>query len=191
MPEKNRRKKYYIDKGFQSKFIVKFCFLIILTSLLTGVLIYVFNRQTTTVAFEDLKVVVKSTSDFILPIMLQILAIVTLLIGIATIAVTLFTSHKIAGPLYRINAELKRIKDGDFSSVVRVRAKDQLQKVAMELDEMRLEFKNSINTMRKNWVAIKSHLQKLQKESKDEKEKIRIADSIEKIDSELARFKIN
>jgi methyl-accepting chemotaxis protein len=189
--KKNRRKEYYIDKGFQAKFIVKFCLLIVSASLLTGILIYLFNRQTTTVAFENLKVVVKSTSDFILPIVLQILVIVTLLIGIATIAITLFTSHKISGPLYRINIELKKIRSGDFSSVVHVRAKDQLKKVASELDEMRLEFKDSINTVKKNWVSVKADLQKLQKSSKNENEKIRITDSIEKIDSELSRFKID
>jgi methyl-accepting chemotaxis protein len=184
-----RRKNYFIDKNFQAKFIIKFCLLIVSASLLIGILIYHFNLQTNTVAFENLKVVVKSTSDFILPIMLQILVIVTLLVGIATIVVTLFTSHKISGPLYRLNAELEKIKKRNLSSDIHIRADDQLQKIVSELDEMRAELKNSVKTLKENWNSIKVILHKLKEEAKDEKQKRHISDNIERIDSELSSFK--
>lgn len=187
----NRRRTYFIDRSFQTKFIIKFCLLIISASLLTGILIYYFNRQTTTVAFENLRVVVKSTSDFILPIMLEILAIVTVLVSIATIIVTLFTSHKITGPLYRLKAELEKIKSGNLSSEVRIRADDQLQRVASELDEMRKTSKNSIEKLIDNWDSIKTSLDRLKEEMADEKEKRRIADNIENIDFELSKYKID
>lgn len=184
-----RRKTVFIDKSFQSKFIIKFCLLIIIASLLVGSSIYYFNRQTTTVAFEHLKVVVKSTADFILPIILEILAIVTVLMGIATIGVTLFTSHKIAGPLYRLKIELEKMKNRDFSSAVQIRAKDQLKKVALEFNEMRVAIKDSISALKADWDPVKTSLSKLKDEIKNEEERKRIADSIDRIDSELARFK--
>ncbi len=185
-----RRRNYFIDKSFQFKFIIKFCTLIIIASLMTGFLIYYFNQKSTTVAFENLKVVVKSTSSFILPIMLQILLIVTLLVSIGTIFVALFTSHKIAGPLYRLKAALEKIKNGDFSTPIQIRTKDQLQKIVSEFDDMRLGFKNSIGSLRENWTSIKTTLLKLASEIKEEEEKKRFQDNIDKIDSELARFKI-
>ncbi len=184
----NKRRKYYIDKGFQLKFIIKFCTLIIITSLLTGLLIYYFNQKTTTVAFENLKVVVKSTSSFILPIMLQILIIVTLLTGIGTVIVTLFTSHKIAGPLYRLKTDLERIKNGDFSSPIQIRTKDQLQKVISEVNSMCLNLKDSIGALKTDWTSIKEILVKLQSQAKDE-EKKKLQDNISKIDSALTKFK--
>ncbi len=185
-----RRRNYFIDKNFQFKFIIKFCTLIMIASLMTGFLIYYFNQKSTTVAFENLKVVVKSTSSFILPIMLQILVIVTLLVSIGTIFVALFTSHKIAGPLYRLKADLEKIKNGDFSTPIRIRTKDQLQKIVSEFDDMRLGFKSSIGSLRENWASIKTTLLKLASEIKEEEEKKRFQDNIDKIDSELARFKI-
>lgn len=187
---KNRRRKYYIDKDFQLSFIIKFCALIIITSLLTGVLIYYFNRQTNTVAFEDLKVVVKSTSDFILPIMVQILVIVTLLVGTGTVIIALFTSHRIAGPLYRLKTDLARMKQGDFSFDIRVRSKDQLKKIVSEFNDMRLGLKDSIGEVKKNWTSTKSSLAKHQSEIKDENEKKRLKESIERIDTLLGKFKI-
>ncbi len=191
MEKFKKRRSYFIADSFQLKFIFKFCLLIICASFLTGGLIYYFNLQTTTVAFENLKVVVKSTSDFILPMMLGILLIVTILIGIATIIITLFTSHKIAGPLYRLKLDLEKIKCGDFSSAIQIRAGDQLQKVAAELDEIRLALKTSINTLRENWISMKINLRNLMEESRDEDRKNTIAENIEKIDSELASFKID
>lgn len=186
---RNKRRNYFIDKSFQTKFILKFCLLIASASLLTGIFIYWFNRQTTTVAFENLKVVVKSTSDFVLPIMSGVLVAVIFLAGIATIAITLFTSHKIAGPLYRLKVELTKIKSGDLSSTIRIRAEDQLQKVASEFEDLRLVLKGSIGTLRENWKPIKISLEKLKDKIKDEKEKEQIQDNIDKIDAELVRFK--
>ena len=187
----NRRTHYFIDKGFQARFIIKFCLLIIATSLLTGVLIYCLNRQTTTVAFDNLRVVVKSTSDYILPMMLEILVIVTLIVGAVTMIIALLTSHRIAGPIYRLTVELDKLKHGDLSSTIHVRAKDQLQKVASDLDELRIRFKDSVNTLKGNWDSVKTNMQKLIEETNDEEKKRSIADNIEKIDTELARFKIN
>jgi len=187
MKDKNRRRHYFIDKGFQSRFIIKFCLLIIITSLLTGMLIYIFNRHSTTVAFDNLKVVVKSTSDFILPIMLQILIIVTFLIGLATIVTSLLTSHKLVGPLYRFKLGIDQMKTGDLSSPFSVRTGDQLQKTAYEFDMMRVSLKDSIAVLKQNWPYVKEKTLFLINESKQKEAQVNYA--IEKIDSELDKFK--
>lgn len=187
--KENKRRNYFIDRSFQSKFIIKFCLIVIAASLMTGVLTYYFNTGTTTVAFENLKVVVKSTADFILPTIFFIIIIVTVFVGIATIIVTLLTSHKIAGPLYRLKAELEKMKSGNFSSPVRIRTKDQLQRIASEFDELRIELKDAFGALKENWVLLKEYLQKSKEGIKDEKEKKDIENNIERINSELARFK--
>jgi len=190
-PKTERRRTYLIDKSYQTKFIVKFCSLIVVASILSGILIYNFNRQTTTVAFENLRVVVKSTADFILPITLQILLVVTVVVGLATIFIALVVSHRIVGPLYRIKEELAKIKSGDLSSVIQVRKGDQLQKLAAELDEVRLVLKDSLKSLKKDWSAVKAYLQKVEEDIKSEGEKKRIARDVESIDSELSRFRID
>jgi len=184
---KIKRRNYFIDKGFQTKFIIKFCLLVVIASLLIGIFTAYINAKTTTVAFENLKVVVKSTSDFILPTLLFILLIVSVLTGVATILITLFTSHKIAGPLYRLTVELEKMKQGNFSEEIRVRAEDQLQKVATEFEEMRVVLKDSLSKIRENWDLAKPDIEKLNQGS-DPKEKERIQENIKNIDSELGKF---
>ena len=185
----NRRRNYFIDKSFQAKFILKFCALNILASLLTVALIYFLNRQTKTVTFEGLELLVKSTADFILPLLLQCVAIVALFIGVATIVVILVTSHKIAGPLYRLTIELKKIKAGDLSAPIHIRTEDQLQKVAEEFEEMRVAFRGSLDSLRKNWTALRPEILSFKNAVRDESQKKRLEKEIGVIDAELARFK--
>jgi len=187
---KYRRRNFFIDKSFQAKFIIKFCILVVVASLLIGALTLFLNSKTTTVAFENLKVVVKSTSDFILPTLPLIILTVSLFAGIATILITLFASHKIAGPLYRLTLELEKMKQRDFSGKVRIRADDQLQKVAGEFEELRIVLKDSLSKIQKEWGAIKPDIEKIKEDANPEK-KENILRSIESIDSELEKFNIN
>ena len=184
-----RRGNYFIDKHFQAEFVLKFCLLNILASLLTGVLIFLFNRETKTVAFDNLELVVKSTADFILPILLQILVVVSLLIAVATVVVILLISHRIAGPLYRLTLELSRIRSGDLSVPIRLRTKDQMQKAANESEQMRIALRESLDSMKKSWLAVRTELQALRDTLTDEKKKQRLDKEAASLDAALARFK--
>jgi len=50
--------------------------------------------------------------------------------------VTLFVSHKIAGPMFRFEEELKRIGEGDLTNKVMIRKKDQITDMAVSLNDM-------------------------------------------------------
>jgi len=185
---KNRRKTYFISGSFQKRFILKFCLLIAGASLLTGFFIYLFNRSTTTVAFEELRIAVKSTSDFILPITLQILTVTAFLAGAAVIFITLFTSHKISGPLYRLCTELEKMKQGDLSRKVKLRADDQIQDLASELDELRIRLKESIDALRENVEPLKKCVEDKDCSMDKQEKKLAVA-GLKKIEEELLKFK--
>jgi signal transduction histidine kinase len=104
------------------------------------------NGQTNTVAFENLRVVVKSTSDFILPILFQVVIIVSILVALATIVIVLLMSHRISGPLYGLTLQLRNLKQGDFSNPIRIRASDQLQQVAEEMEAFRADLQRTVRT---------------------------------------------
>jgi len=133
--QKSQRRNYYIDKDFQTKFILKFCSLIAFGSLLTVALIYWLAGHSTTVGIANGRVAVHSTAEYLLPLLLQTVFVVLVLVSLATIVMTLFVSHKIAGPLYRLKAMLGVLGTGDFSSSMRLREDDQLQQVAAAYNE--------------------------------------------------------
>ncbi len=186
----NRRRNYFIDKHFQSQFIFEFCVIVLVGSILIGLFAYYLNMQTTTVAFENLKVVVKTTADFILPVILQILVLVTLFVSIATGALALFASHKIAGPLYKLKMEMGKMKNGDFSSPVHIRSTDQLKTLALECDEMRTQISGSIVSLKNEWNQIKIILEET-KEKTDETNKRKIEDRIKNLDFEFSKIKVS
>lgn len=131
----NKRRNYFIDKPFQTRFILKFCFLVIAAGLVTIGFLYYFSMQSMTVSIVNSRVVVKTTADFLLPVLIQTVVVVTILVGLATMFVTMFVSHKIAGPLFHFRKCLKAVGDGDFSEI-KLRKMDQLQELAKDFNDM-------------------------------------------------------
>jgi methyl-accepting chemotaxis protein len=64
--------------------------------------------------------------DIVLPPLL----INNLLIMLMTIIVGIFYSHRIAGPMYRIETDIKRVLDGEKGVLVRLRKKDKMKTLA-------------------------------------------------------------
>ena len=69
MAKNFKRRNYFIDKSFQSKFIFKFALIVVISAALMTVATLYFSQDSNTVAIENTRVVVKKTSDFILPIL--------------------------------------------------------------------------------------------------------------------------
>lgn len=132
----NQRKNYFIDKPFQFKFILRFSLLVMLGGIAAALFLYYFSRGATSISIVDSRVVVRSTADFLLPVLMQTVAVVFTVTALATIGVTLFVSHKIAGPMYRFKKVLEGVKDGDFSHGFHLRSGDQVKDVADSMNEM-------------------------------------------------------
>lgn len=160
----HRRKNYFIDKRFQTNFILRFSLLVFVGGLLTMLIFYLLSLQSTTVGFIGSRVVASSTADFILPILLQTVILVTIIIGLAAVVLTLLISHKIAGPLFRFKKVMESLQKGDFVSVqeVRLRKKDQLQLFANELNTMIKNTKTELNQFKKDFAVLKEKLDSIQ-----------------------------
>jgi len=153
-----KRKNYFIDKSFQSKFIIKFCLLVLLGGLLTIGALYLLAMQSTTVSIINSRVVARTTADFLLPILVQTVVIVTIIVSLATIMVALLVSHKIAGPLFRFKKILETLGKGDFSSEFHIRHLDQLQDLAITINSMISTNKDEISKLKTGLTDLKSKL---------------------------------
>lgn len=153
-----RRRIYFIEKSFQARFIIKFCLIVACGGLLTVAMIYLFAKQSTTVSIVNSRAVVKSTADFLLPILLQTTLIVMVLVSFATIAVTLFVSHKMSGPLYRFKEVMDALGEGDYLSDFKIRKLDQLQDFANAFNEMIRKMRIQINALKDDSSALHKKL---------------------------------
>ncbi|MFC1804288.1 HAMP domain-containing protein [Candidatus Omnitrophota bacterium] len=131
-----RRRIYFIKKSFQARFILKFCALVALGGLLTTSILYILAKQSTTVSIINSRVVVRTSADFLLPVLAQTVLVVIILVSAAMVLVTLFFSHKIAGPLFHFKKTMQALESGDFSSEFSLRELDQLKELAESFDDM-------------------------------------------------------
>lgn len=139
-----KRRQYFVQKDFQSKFILKFC-MVFLTGIIISIgLLFLFSKNTLTSSFEQSRLVIKNTASAILPSVFLSHFIALVLITLLTIVVTLLISHKLAGPLFRFQKELKEIGNGDLSKVVKLRKKDQVKAIADSLNQMRANLQEKI-----------------------------------------------
>ncbi|MEM7816571.1 MAG: methyl-accepting chemotaxis protein [Candidatus Aenigmatarchaeota archaeon] len=166
---KNQRRNYFIEKSFQTKFILKFCLVVLVSFFIVGVLLFFLLQNSTTVVIENTKVKVKTTADFILPILIQTLIVVSIFSAILVSLITLFVSHKIAGPLYRLKREIKKLESGDLNADFRIRSTDQLQDLASALKDMRETLVNNLVKIKQNYETLSEALNK----SYEQKEQIK------------------
>ena len=156
----DRRKNYYIKKKFQRNFVLKFLILVAAGVIISGVIVYFMSRGTLTTTFDNSRLAIRSTADYILPSVLLSSAAVMIIIGSAAIIMTLFASHRIAGPLYHIGKYIDELASGNLRVRFRLRGDDEIKELAEKLDEM-------TGALRSKVAAIKTALIFLENSSKD------------------------
>lgn len=116
-----------IRSDFTTGFQIKFILAMAIGALLTTLAIYFYLDQGLGTNYFDALVTLSTvesalTSSLVITFCLQLF-----LIFILTIGLTLFVSHKIAGPIFRYEDSLSKILDGDLRTNVRTRDGDQLK----------------------------------------------------------------
>jgi methyl-accepting chemotaxis protein len=189
MSAKIRRGHLLINKNFQIGFIFRFCAIVLSTSFGIGILVFYLTQNSTTVAIENTKVIVKSTAAFILPVLILTVAVVTFFSSMVLSFMALIISHRIVGPLYRLRKEIDMLKEGDFTAQFRVRNKDNLKDLASSLSDMS-------GTLRKRHIELKRRSDQLQQFLKERNYNIPFEDKekfslmLQGIDQVLNYFKV-
>ena len=156
----DRRKNYYIKKKFQRNFVLKFLILVVAGALISGAMIYFMSMSTLTTTFDNSRLAIRSTADYILPSVLLSSVAVMIIVGFAAIVMTLFASHKIAGPLYHIGKDIDELRSGNLNVRFVLRGGDEIKELACKLDSMAQSLKSKA-------AAINAALVLLEASSKD------------------------
>ncbi len=129
---KDRKKlNLAVKREFQRWLLKQVLFAVLLSAVVAAMILYFYARQEVVGSFFDAHVKLRRVSDLLLPVVLS--GTVVSLIGGALLA--LFVPQKIAGPLYRIEMDLKAVAQGDLAVKVKLRDTDTLQDFAERVDE--------------------------------------------------------
>lgn len=155
-----KRRQYYINPRFQARFIVRFCGVLLLGALLSICITMLTTQATLTSSFEGAELVIEKTSLAILPSVILTNVITTFVVGILVILVTLFISHKIAGPMYRFEMDIEEIAEGDLQKTIKIRHGDQFESVAKSLNAM-------VKELNKKLIEIKHDFDRLDNKAEE------------------------
>jgi hypothetical protein len=139
---KNRRKKFLIDREIQVGITVRFIAVFIIFILLSTAFVFLPSaiKLLSGAPAEELE---KAAQEFLIlhrriwPMILIVIA--------GTIVYSIFFSHRIAGPVYRLNKELKNIIDGNYPEKIALREKDFFKETATLIEELSNDLKKGVH----------------------------------------------
>ncbi len=154
MSERERRKILLINRNFQLRHIGMY--LIVNAGMLTffGFCLYLLVGSEINANFLSAHVTYKTLQEMLLPIIL-ILTLFTILASSLIMSLfVLYSSHKIAGPLYRFNAILEEIAGRNLRPAAQLREHDQLQEISRSMG-------SALETLRIDLAAVRKGAEEL------------------------------
>ena len=142
---KNRRRRILINKALQLKYTYFILFLIILYSACLGFAMYNNARISSKVVTEYVQENQKLTQKLAtIDKTVLITIIAAMILNAIVITYTgIFSTHKVAGPIYRFKKHLENIRTGNFALHTKLRKNDLLLDIAEDLNTTSDFLKNS------------------------------------------------
>lgn len=111
-----------VKREFQLWLLIRIIGTILLSSLVAAAILFFYARQEIGQSFYEAHLRIRHVSDLLIPVVIAG-SLVSLISG--TI-LALFLPQKIAGPIFRIEEDLKKIQEGQFEKVIKIREGDPL-----------------------------------------------------------------
>lgn len=167
MPKKIR-KRYLIKKGFQLRLISRIMLLVVFAVLLTGGGVLLMTRYRESKDDAELFYVTKNFGEdpikitqehIVFPVLLYSGLILLIIASIEM----LFYSHRIAGPLYRINNDIKRMAKGEIGDKINLRKRDEFKELAESINLLKEKISKDLfklNLVKEKLQSANPHLSK-------------------------------
>lgn len=136
MAEKFRRKKYFIAKQSQSKFIIRFVVIAMAGSLISlGLFVFLAHRKIDETLYS-MRLPNTGLGSLLLPEMITASLVIFCFIVVLFAVTSWRLLKKLNGPLHKISQEMQRAAAGNMPVVIILRKNDEFQDFAEELNSM-------------------------------------------------------
>lgn len=160
---KFKRRKYFIDKQLQTKYLVLTILLLaIYTFLFVVILIFPYIVPLT---FDAPLEEQAEAARMLLTLHKSIWPALGAVILIMS-SVSIFITHKIAGPVYRFKQTLAEISGGNLDVSIKLRDKDDLKDLAEEFNLVIGDLRGFVSTLRDDYETMSSCINELEEKIK-------------------------
>lgn len=134
MPQQQyKRRKYFIDRRLQGVFALRFYLVLIVSAVAITLLLSVFTSDTLTLLYTNNDLQIDHTPLLILKRMLLANWIIAAPIGIIVVVCAIILSHRIAGPIYKLDSILTAMNNHVIGQSIHLRQKDNFKDTASKL----------------------------------------------------------
>lgn len=156
---KNRRRKYFLSKSAQPKLLLGVTILVLILVIIAGGLFYILANKELSAEYYK----AHSTLKYVMQNLLPWLLLVNLLAILVVLFLAIFFTHRIAGPTYRMQQDLRKIGQGILTTRVKTREKDQLKELESEINKMAEQMGQNIQEMKRDFFKLETNLEELEK----------------------------
>ena len=149
-----KRRNYFINKEFQGKAIFHYFLLVLAGSILFSLIFSFFSSNTLSIVYDNYHLKLGTTPEILMNKIFSTQWIFIVVGGAFVILITLFLTHRVAGPFYRFEKSMDEMISKDVSGTITLRQKDEGKELAERI--------NRFNAILSDDLA---HLQQLNKET--------------------------
>lgn len=137
-----RRRNYFIKREFQGRYMFNFFIFVIGGSFFFTIIFSLLSADSLTITYKDYNLQLGKTPFVLLKEILTAHWIFIVTGGLLVVLVSMFLTHRFAGPLFRLEKSLEEMNRGNFNFEITLRTKDE----AKELAQMVNQFNNMISS---------------------------------------------
>jgi methyl-accepting chemotaxis protein len=154
----HKRTNYFVNKGFQAKYVLSYFLSVLFSNIILALAFAVMSSEDIHVLYEKYGIHINKTPMVLFAKILAanwyILAAILLVVIVVAIALT----HRIAGPLARLENIMNTMAAGNFGDTISLRRRDEFHSLARELNKVNDLLTTRIAAMRQYTVQIDSQL---------------------------------
>ena len=158
-----KRRKFFINKEFQGRLIFNYFLLVVIGSALFVGIITFFSSNTLSIVYDNYHLELGITPDILLKKFFSAQWFFIIIGGGAVIIITLFLSHRVAGPFYRFEITLDEMLNGDLSQKIWLRQKDEGKALASKINLFNGKLSEKIAIVKNYKNNINEHTDKIEK----------------------------
>lgn len=158
-----KRRKIFINKSFQGRFIINVMLLLLLSFFCSALMVYWLTGGDLTAESQSAHASIEDSLKHLGASVFIGNLVAILVAGVGILFLVLYASHKIAGPMFRFEKLCQQIGDGQLDTITRLRKDDQLQDMGRAFEEMVIKLRERREMRAKTVEKLVAELNNLQK----------------------------
>ena len=148
------RRKYLINQGVQMRYSILFVIIALAGNVCSLVLFNSLALKKLDSIMWSTHISVSTTADLLNPLFISVNVATFIFIAVLSIITGIWMIRNASGPLYRMSKDIRKIAEGDLSTTVSLRGKDEFQDVAETLNTMAGKLKSKFASIADEYTEI-------------------------------------